>query len=109
MSEKRLVEVDSNGVAEWAHFDSDGELTALEFTCDVEAIIEENKRRQNDGTKGYGKTREWRLEASIPPIMLLKWAHEKGVTPQLMNSREGLNEIITKMVKDPDYRFLRTF
>lgn len=107
-SERRLVDIDGNGISEFAHFDSDGKLIGIEWEEDVEAILEENKRRQNDGTKGFSKSREWQHTASIPPIFMIKWAIQKGVPPQVMNSREGLDEIALKMTKDPDYRFLRT-
>jgi hypothetical protein len=71
-------------------------------------VVEANKHRQTNGTNGYGKSREWRHTASVPPILLLKWAQEQGVHPHLVNSREGFEEIVLKMISDPDYRFLRT-
>jgi hypothetical protein len=40
--------------------------------------------------------------------MLLKWASEKGVHPGFLNTREGFEEIVLRMTRDPDYRFLRT-
>lgn len=106
-SSKLLVDIDQDGLQEWAYFNADGELLALEHRDDSEAIVEQNKRLQNDGNKGYGKTREWRHIAAIPPILLLKWANEKGVTAQFIQSREGFNDIVMKMIRDPDYRFLR--
>jgi len=108
VSHRQLVDQASDGTAEYAHFDADGNLLGLEWEADVEAIVEANKSRQTDGTRGYGKSREWRHTASIPPIMLLKWAAERGVHPSLMNSRAGFEEIVLKMTRDPDYRFLRT-
>lgn len=111
-SERRLVDIDANGVHEYAHFDPDGKLVGLEWAEDVEPVLEQNKRLQNDGTKGYGKTREWQHTASIPPIMFMKFAMQRcGNSPEalkLINSREGFEEIVMKMIKDPDYRYLRT-
>jgi hypothetical protein len=108
MAARVLVDVDGGGIAEYAHFDSDGNLLGLEWEADVESVLEANKRRQTDGAAGYGPSREWRHTASVPPIMLLKWAVEKGVHPSMLNSREGFEDIVLKMVADPDYRFLRT-
>jgi hypothetical protein len=103
-----LVDVASDGTEEYAHFDTDGNLLALEWSADVEGIVEANKQRQADGTRGYGESREWRQTASIPAVLLLKWATEKGVHPSVINSREGFEDIVLRMTLDPDYRFLRT-
>jgi hypothetical protein len=108
MSDRILVDVDAGGIAEYAHFDSDGNLQALEWEADVESVLEANKRRQADGKRGYGPSREWRHTAAVPPILLLKWAVEKGVHPSFLSSREGFEDIVLKMIADPDYRFLRT-
>lgn len=108
MTDRLLIDTDSNGVSEFAHFDADGNLLGLEFSQDVEPILERNKAIQNAGTRGYGPSREWRHVAGIPPIFMIKWAIQKGVPLHLINSREGLDNIAVKMTRDPDYRFLRT-
>lgn len=71
---------------------------------DVEPIIQLNKRLYNDGTDGYGETREWRRAATIPNIILEKWLKEDGIrywdsedTPKLMAKLD-----------DPEWRYLRT-
>lgn len=76
----------------------------LHTEVDIESIVEENKRRQNDGTGGWSKSKEWRHAASIPFIMLVKWAEEAGVD---MNS-PAMSEIIKKKMNDPDFRLFRT-
>jgi hypothetical protein len=47
-----------------------------------------------------------------PAALLLKFATERcGNSPEALrfiNSREGFEEIILKMTRDPDYRWLRT-
>lgn len=108
ITSKLLVEYNPwDGIAEYAHFDSDGNLEALQHVCDQTNIIELNKTRQNDGTKGYGPTREWRHIASISPATLIEWAIKRGVTYEFINSKEGFEEIVLKYLKDPDYRNLR--
>ena len=107
-AERRLVDEAFDGTAEFAHFDDDGNLTALEWVCDVEPVIEANKRAQAEGNKGFGASREWQQIAAIPPALLLSWASQKGVPPDFMNSREGFDEIVLRMLRDPDYRWLRT-
>jgi hypothetical protein len=107
MSDRLLVDRDSNGVAEFAHFDADGNFVGLEWAEDVERILDANKSAQADGNRGFGATREMQHVASIPPVLMLKWAAEKGVHPKVMNSREGFEEIVLRMIQDPDYRWLR--
>jgi hypothetical protein len=70
---------------------------------DVEPILEHNKRLYNDGTDGYGPTREWRRAATIPNIILEKWLKEEGIrywdsedTPKLMAKLD-----------DPEWLYLR--
>ncbi len=71
---------------------------------DVQPIIDLNKILYNDGTGGYGETREWRRAATIPNIILEKWLKEEGIrywdsedTPKLMAKLD-----------DPEWRYLRT-
>lgn len=113
MTDRLLVDEAYDGTQEIAHFDSDGNLVGLEWTNpDVEAVIDSNKRAQNDGTKGWGKSREWRQIASIPPALLLSYATKRfGANPQALafvNTREGFDDVVKKMLADPDYRWLRT-
>jgi len=108
MTTRLLVDVDSNGVAEYAHFDTDGNLVGLQFQSDVEDVIENNKRLKNDDHKGYGASRDWRHIASIDPAMLLKWAELEGVSPAFINTREGFDNIVMKYLNDRDYRHFRT-
>ena len=106
-SERRLVDVSWDGTADYLHFDSEGECLGLERTCDVEALLEQNKRFRNQGNRGYGATKEWRHIASIPPALLFKWAEEKGVDPAFMNTKEGFDEIVMRYIRDPDWKNLR--
>lgn len=107
MAARELVDVDASGIAEFAHFDADGALIGLEWECDVEPVVEANKRAQSEGNRGFGPSRELQHVASIPPALLLKWASERGVSIDFMNTREGFSEIVMRMIKDPDYRWLR--
>lgn len=83
---------------------------AREFTFlrvqDVEDILDDNKRLQNEAQRS-----DWhRHIATIPNIFLEKWLHE-----ELDRGRVGLkigtkefDEIIKRKLQDPDYRHLRT-
>jgi hypothetical protein len=108
MSHRVLVDTAFDGTQEIAHFNSDGDLLGVEYLNDVETVLDRNKALQNQGNKGYGESREWKHVASIPPSVLLKWAADQGVSFDFINSREGFENIVLKMIKDPDYRYLRT-
>jgi hypothetical protein len=109
---RELVDVAWDGTHEFAHFDSDGNLVGIEYKADVEGAIDANKRAQTDGTRGWSKSREMRRIASIPPAILLKFATDRCGNSvealKFINTREGFKEIVLKMTRDPDYRWLRT-
>src|SRR4051812_24676440 len=98
MSARELVDQAWDGTREYAHFDADGNLTGLEWKADVEAVIEANRRAQTSGARGYGASRELKHVAAIPPVLLLQWAAEKGVPPAFLNTREGFDEIVLRMI-----------
>lgn len=71
---------------------------------DCEPTLQLNKQLYNDGTNGYGPTREWRRIASIPNIILEKWLKEEGI--RYWDS-EDTPKLAAKL-DDPEWRFLRT-
>lgn len=84
------------------HRDADGRIT-VERVQDVEDIIERNKVLQN--TPQNFKT-GWHHVASIPSIFIEKFCNEKQVSyRELMQDWDG---VVGKMLRDPDYRWLRT-
>lgn len=103
---RQLVDVGLDGTAEYAHFNCDGELEGLEWTDDVTSIIENNKILSNDGSKGYGETREWRHIAAIPRSLVRQWEMEIGVPPDFLLTKEGFSTLLKK-IKDPDYSLVR--
>lgn len=81
----------------------DDELTLISEQ-DCQPTIELNKKLYNDGTDGYGETREWRRAASIPNIILEKWLKEEGIR---WWDSEDAPKLMAKL-DDPEWRFLRT-
>jgi hypothetical protein len=73
---------------------------------DIEPIIEANKAAQNnsDFNNGYTPSRDLKHVASIPRVILNKWAKESGLN---VFSRE-FGEYLKKKLNDPDNKFLRT-
>lgn len=106
MSIRQLVDVSWDGTSEFAHFDSEGNLTGIEITNDVEDVIDNNKRLQNDGSGGYGKTREWKHEACIPMGLVRQWEGELGVPVGFLETKEGFQVLLAK-IRDPEFKYLR--
>lgn len=104
---RELIDVSWDGTQEFAHFDSDGNLIAIETTNDVTAVLESNLELRNDGSGGYGKTREWKRIADIPMSLIRVWEREMNVPHDFLLSKEGFAPLLKK-VKDPDYKYLRT-
>ena len=104
---RKFIDMDANGIATYGHFDSDGNIEALEYIDDVESILESNLASRNDGTNGYSQSREWKKEASIPIALLSKWEVERGMPQGFLMTREGF-DVLLKIIKDPDYGKLRT-
>lgn len=85
------------------HRDSSTGKVVVERVQDVEDIIERNKRAQNET---QDLSTGWHHIAEIPSIFIEKWCNEKQVSyRELMADFDG---IVKKMLRDPDYQFLRT-
>lgn len=108
MSDWELVDTSWDGTTEFARFDPiTGDLLEMKITNDVEDVIEANKVCQNDGSGGYGATREWKHEARIPISLIHQWERELGMQRDFLLSKEGFSALIKKY-KDRDYCHLRT-
>lgn len=85
------------------HRDSSTGKVAVERVQDVEDIIERNKRAQNE-TQDFSTG--WHHIAEIPSIFIEKWCNEKQVSYRELMA--DFNGIVLKILRDPDYQFLRT-
>ena len=103
---REFADIDANGIATYAHFNADGEVEAFEFEDDVESILEANQVSRTDGSGGYSKSREWKLEYRIPFALCYQWEVERGLPIGFLQTREGF-ELLLKIAKDPDYGKLR--
>ena len=102
MSERRLLEVQPDGVVEWFHFDpSSGEM-AIEHVQDVEPVLDANRERANHHD-GFSPSRELREVGEIPAIVVLKWLNEYGVNVFDRNHWPA----VKRLLRDPDWRWLR--
>jgi hypothetical protein len=88
------------------HLDSDGSLTILR-TQDVEPILELNKHYQNTPqTKSEFMGHHL---ASIPNIIIEKWANEDGINilETAKHGKKAIGQFIKRKLADPDWRYLK--
>jgi hypothetical protein len=92
------------GIRTGIGYDEGDDNIVIRSEQDCQPTIELNKKLMNDGTGGYGPTREWRRVASIPNIILEKWLKEEGI--RYWDS-EDTHKLAAKL-DDPEWAFLRT-
>ena len=87
------------------HFDASERVHVFERVQDVEDIIEWNKAFQ---TVDQGRAETFHMIGQIPNILIEKWLIEDGIEYRELMSGDGLERIIKKKLRDPDYAWLRT-
>lgn len=103
MSEKRLIEVQPDGIVEWLHFDNATGDFAIERVQDVDPVLDQNKERANHES-GYSPSRDLREIADIPMIVALKWLEDYGV--DVFN--DGHMPAVKRLLRDPEWMYLRS-
>jgi hypothetical protein len=93
-----------SGIAEYHHYDSATDRTAIETVQDVEPILELNKTRLNADDGGWSPSRELRRAATIPDIVVLKWRNELGI--DIFNRDHW--PAVKRLLNSSEWRYLRT-
>lgn len=106
MSNKVLLDAGAEtGVEETAHFDADGNLSAVQRQADIEPLLDENKRVYNLGL--VNRSSEFRKVASFDPITIEIFCKRWGVESAALFRREN-KELVKRLLNDPDLRHFRT-
>lgn len=103
MTEKRVIEVQPDGIVEILHFDNSTGNFAIERVQDVDPVLDSNKERANHES-GYSPSRELREIAEIPMIVVLKWLTDYGVD---VHNRDHW-PAVKRLLRDPDWIHLRS-
>ena len=98
---KRLLDYDPmTGLKTWHDYDETSDTTVLHYEQDVEAVLDRNKRAQNEASGPMG---DMVHVASIPASIQLKWMIEHGVDMFNPDHAKG----VERLLNDPDYRYLK--
>jgi hypothetical protein len=87
------------------HFDHVERRHIFERIQDVEPYLEANKASQAE-SQGFAPT--FHLIGSIPNVIIEKWLNEDGIEYRELMSGDGLERIVKRKLRDPDYAWLRT-
>ena len=104
MAETRYLFDQHGDVVRHLVVDDDYGYFRLETAEDATPILDENKRRYNDGTDGYGASREWHEVADIPYTVALKWLTDYGIDIWNPDHRLGVN----RLLNSNEWLYLRT-
>lgn len=85
------------------HRHGDGAITH-ERIQDVESILDQNKRYQNEPQKKSELMGHHKMQ--IPLVIIDKWANEDGANLMTMNKYEA-SEFLKKKYNDPNWKYLR--
>lgn len=101
---RRFLDHDGlNDQTEFFHYDEGKDTVTIETVADVEPVIENNKRLQNDGD-GFFPGRNGRRIATIPDNVVLLWMTKYGVNVYDKNHQPA----VKRLLNSSDWRYLRT-
>lgn len=108
MTTRRVLDAHGDIVSE---FVVDEDKHIVNYTQDVEPILEQNKAANNSGHDGYWQNRAAKQFAEVPMIFAMKWMKDDGLEGRAyfrMNKHDK-EQYVRRKLNDPDYAFMRTF
>lgn len=95
------------GIKTWHEYNAASDEMKIHTTYDdaqTAAVLDDNKRRQNDGTNGWSPTREWKYVANIPISVIHEWRVNNGIDVFDENDWPKVRSLLNSS----DWRHLRT-
>ena len=102
---RRLFDYDPDSLTTTWFEDTDDGFRLI-TTQDAEPVLEANKALRGGSGREHWKG-DFRLEATVPFTVLLKWAEEDGVPPGMVFSDEYARRIVRRL-NDSDFRNFKT-
>ena len=95
---------DAFGNEQFVGADSDGNMVLKTTYSDTRNILDQNARLR---TAGHGNGKEWKLAASIPLSLIMKWKIEHGV--DAFSNDPAHKKKFRQLLNDHQYRLLRVW
>ena len=89
------------GAVEHYRYDPDSDQCVIRRTYDVSAVIEANKRSQDED--GWNKDKSMRLAARIPSDIQYEWLRRYGIRAWDRNHRKA----VLRLLNDSEWQYLR--
>lgn len=100
----RSLGVDQYGNEQLIGTTSDGTLVLKTKWADAQAITDRNAQLRSGG---HGNGKEWKLAASIPLSLIMKWKIEHGV--DAFSADPAHKKKAAQLLNDHQYRMLRVW
>ncbi len=98
----RSLGVDAFGNEQFVGTDTDGSILLKTQYADAQAVTDQNARLR---AAGHGNGKEWKLAASIPLSLIMKWKVEHGV--DAFSNDPAHKRKFKQLLNDHQYRMLR--
>ena len=100
----RSLGADAFGNEQFIGTDSDGSVVLKTRYADAQTITDRNAELRK---AGHGNGKEWKLAASVPLSLIMKWKIEHGV--DAFSSDPAHRRKFRKLLNDHQYRMLRVW
>lgn len=98
----RLLDVDAYGNKQYVGSDGDGGMILKTEYADAQTVLDQNARLR---ASGAGNGKEWKLAASIPLSLIMKWKIEEGV--DAFSNDPAHKAKFRRLLNDHQYKLLR--
>lgn len=102
---KPQYELGAKGILERMTVCESEDTFVIRQSMDINAILDDNEQRCNDGEKSWTENRDMVHAARIPEIVLEKWRLEEGID---WRTAEGWEKCLQKL-DEPENRLFRTW
>lgn len=101
---RRLLEYDADRGLRIDYVGHGDGTFSLEYTQDVEPILESNKTKHNAGRDYYAADKDMWKVASVPVTVQYEWIRRYGVDPLA----QGNEDLLRRLLNSNEWRYLKT-
>lgn len=104
MSDRRHIETQDDGLSDFLHFDHDGNPTGIQYTQDVEPVLDWCKAA-SDGPAGA----EFRHVGRYPVGELILYGKLNGINDPAWYLKKQHSDLLSKLVNDSEHKKFRVW